>query len=89
MLLAALQLGRRRFVAALYSKQVWPAEEQGLLPVEVANLNFHDIRDLLRLAVRISNASTVQQLLQLPGAADLPAGGLQLVMDESTVRSGY
>jgi hypothetical protein len=89
MLLAALQLGRRRLIAALCSKQGWPAEEQGLLPVEVDKLHYYDIRDLLRLAVRISNASSVQQLLQLPAAAQLPAGGLQLVMDESTVRAGY
>jgi hypothetical protein len=88
LLLAAVQLGRRQLVAALCCKQGWPAHES-FLPVEVDKLCASEAQDLLRLAVRIGNASTVQQLLQLPAAAQLPAGGLQLVMNESAVRTGY
>jgi hypothetical protein len=73
----AMQLNRCSAIHALCSRQGYTAAQKIQL-----TLPEPDLTRLIQMAVAGNNPSMLQSLLQLPAAAKLRAGGLQLVMEE-------
>jgi hypothetical protein len=73
----ATQLNRCSTIKALCSRQGYPNAQNIQLMLPQAQLT-----SLVRMAVTGNNPGLLHSLLQLPAAAKLPAGGLQLVMEE-------